>query len=51
MAVTTGHDSCDATPKAGGTSDARSSRWTAVFEQRGTEWLIAYETWEDIDGN
>lgn len=49
LAVAWGHDTCTETPQAGGSSETSMSRWLSVYEKRGTEWLIVYETWENVE--
>ncbi len=49
LATGWGHETCTSTPKSGGASETTNSRWLSVFHRQGDEWLIVYETWEEVD--
>ena len=49
MAVGWGHDTCTVTSKSDGTTESTKERWLSAFERQPSgEWLIVYETWEDL---
>ena len=49
VAVGWGHDACTVTPKSGGPSESRKSRWLAVYEQQPDgSWLTVRDVWEEV---
>ncbi len=49
LAVASGVETCEETPKPSGSSGTTKERWLVVFERQvDGRWLISRETWEDL---